>query len=68
MLKVLEKVENSVVTRMTKRVQCLKNEAIAYVGSFLAILRNKLLPYHSKSLNNFPNKGKNIFLIEKRRN
>ena len=57
MLKVLDKVENSIITTMTKRVQSLKNEDIAYVGSFLAILRNKLIPYHSKSLKEYPRKG-----------
>jgi hypothetical protein len=62
MLKVLDKVENSIVTSMSKRVQCLKNEDIAYVGSFLAILRNKLLQYHSRSLKEFPNKGIKFYL------
>jgi len=63
MLKVLDKVQNSLLTTMTKRVQLIKNEDIAYVGAFLSILRNKLLPYHSKSLKNFPNRGKLLILF-----
>lgn len=58
MLKVLDKVQNTLLTTMTRRVQLIKNEDIAYVGAFLSVLRNKLLPYHSKSLKNFPNRGK----------
>ena len=58
MLKVLDKVQNTMLRTMTKRVQLIKNEDIAYVGAFLSVLRNKLLPFHSKSLKNYPNHSK----------
>lgn len=57
MLKVLDKMQNTMLTTMNKRVQLIKNEDIAYVGAFLSIVRNKLLPFHSKSLKNYPSRG-----------
>ncbi len=60
MLKVLDKVQNSMLTTMSKKIQLIKNEDIAYVGAFLSVLRNKLLPYHSKSLRKYPKRGKYI--------
>lgn len=57
MLKVLDKAQSQMVRTMNKRVTLIKNEDIAYVGSFLSIIRNKLIPFHSKSLKYYPKKG-----------
>jgi len=71
-MKILDKMSNPLKIILQRRSLLYKNEDIGtlnlikiisissykgYVGAFLASIRNKLLPYHSKSIKDYPTKG-----------
>jgi hypothetical protein len=57
MLKIIEKLNSPLSLAFQRRKGIFKNEDIGYVSAFLASARTKLLPYHSKSLKNYPTKA-----------
>ncbi len=56
MLKLVDKLQNPISIAISKRSALFKNEDTHYISAFLTYARQRLLPYHSKSLKNFPNK------------
>ncbi len=64
MLKIVEKLNLPLKIYMDRRISLFKNEDLGkikfyrgYVGAYLACLRTKLLPYHSRNLSKFPSKN-----------
>jgi hypothetical protein len=56
MLSLLQKLQNPLSLAMTKKTRLNKTEDLNYVGAFLTSVRQKLIPYHSRSLQNYPTK------------
>ena len=54
MLKVIDKLNSPLTLAFQRRKGVFKYEDIGYVSAFLAMSRNKLLPYHAKSLKHYP--------------
>lgn len=57
MLKLADKIHVPVSTVINRRTSLFKIEDVGYVSAFLTSLRQKLLPMHSKSLNQYPNRS-----------
>ena len=57
MLKLADKIHSPLSTVITKRTSLFKLEDVGYMSAFLTCLRQKLLPMHSKSLKNYPDKS-----------
>jgi hypothetical protein len=56
MLKLVEKLHSPMAIVINRRSNLFKNEDISYVSAYLASVRQKLLPYHSRSLSKYPTK------------
>jgi len=57
MLKLADKLHVPVSAVINRRTSLFKIEDVGYMSAFLTSLRQKLLPYHSKSLKNYPEKS-----------
>jgi hypothetical protein len=56
MLSLINKLQTPLSLAMSKRTRLNKTEDLNYIGAFLTSARQKLLPYHSRSLQNYPTK------------
>ena len=57
MLKLVDKFHTPLSLAISRRSSLFKNEDTNYVSAFLTSVRQKLLPFHSKSLKNYPSKS-----------
>jgi hypothetical protein len=54
MLKVIEKFNSPIALAIKRRNSFFKNEDLGYQSAFLTTIRNRLLPFHSKNLKQYP--------------
>lgn len=57
MLKLVDKIHTPLSLAISRRSSLFKSEDTNYVSAFLTSVRQKLLPFHSKSLKNYPSKS-----------